>query len=358
MSELRWHPYLQTWVISATHRQDRPLLPPPEYCPLCPTLPGALPTEVPAEDYEIVVFQNKYPSLLPDPPPPAVAGTELCPVAPARGECEVVLYSPDHYGTLTQQPVSHLRNLIEVWADRYEELGSREEIKYVFIFENRGAEVGVTLHHPHGQIYAFPFIPPIPAQELAASREHRERTGRCLGCDVVAEERRDGRRVLYDDEHFVAFVPSFARFPYEVHLYPKAHRTAITELGEEERWSFARALKATLVRYDGLWGFPLPYMMVQHQRPTDGGAHDHCHFHVEFYPLHRAQDKLKYLAGSETGAGAFIVDITAEDMAGRLRAVPVRDEDLADGLDEGLVDGPRRQAGLVPASGVGEVEAR
>src|SRR5690606_8495482 len=128
MSELRGHPYLQPWVIGATHRPAGRRLPPAEYCPFCPTLPGGFPTEVPAEDSEIVVFQNTFPPLLPDPPPPAVEGSELCPVAPARGECEVVLYSPDHYGTLTQQPVSHLRNLIEVWADRYEELGSREEI--------------------------------------------------------------------------------------------------------------------------------------------------------------------------------------------------------------------------------------
>jgi len=134
--------------------------------------------------------------------------------------------------------------------------------------------------------------------------------------------------VLWEDEHFIAFVPFFARFPFEVHLYPKAHRTAITELSEAERWSFARALKATLVRYDGLWGFPLPYMMAQHQRPTDGAPHDYCHFHVEFYPLHRARDKLKYLAGSETGAGTFIVDLTAEEMAERLLAVPVDEAEL------------------------------
>lgn len=345
MSELRWHPFLQTWVISATHRQDRPLLPPPEYCPLCPTQPGAYPTEVPEADYEIVVFQNKFPSLQPDPPEPAVESSGLYQVAPAQGECEVVLYTPDHYATLTRQPVGHLRNLIDVWADRYEELSRRPGIEYVLIFENRGAEVGVTLRHPHGQIYAFPFIPPIPAQELAASRAHFEKSGRCLGCHVVAEERSDGRRLLYEDEHFVAFVPFFARFPYEVHLYPKAHRTAITDLSDAERWSFARALKATLVRYDGLWGFPLPYMMVQHQRPTDGQLHRHFHFHVEFCPLHRAPDKLKYLAGSETGAGTFVVDIAAEDMARRLRAVPL------DGPETGAAPAGNEPAGPERAAG-------
>lgn len=323
MSELRWHPFLQTWVISATHRQERPHLPPPEYCPLCPTLPGAYPTEVPADDYEIVVFQNKFPSLRPDPPPPGIEGTDLYPVAPARGECEVILYSSDHYGSLASESVSHLRNLVEVWTDRFDELAGRPDIDYVLIFENRGDAVGVTLHHPHGQIYAFPFIPPVPAQELAASREHFERHGRCLGCRIVAEERADGRRVVYEDEHFVAFVPFFARFPYEVHLFPRVHRTALTDLTQEERWSLARALKAVLTKYDHLWGFPLPYIMVQHQRPTDGGDHGHYHLHIEFYPLHRTVTKLKYLAGSETGAGTFIVDATAEAFARRLQALAV-----------------------------------
>lgn len=324
MSELRWHPFLQTWVISATHRQDRPHLPPPEYCPLCPTLPGAYPTEVPAEDYEIVVFQNKFPSLRPDPPPPGIEGTELYPVAPAAGECEVVLYSADHYGTLSEESVTHLHNLIDVWADRFVELGGRPEVDYVLVFENRGDAVGVTLHHPHGQIYAYPFIPPLPARELAASRDHFERHGRCLGCDVVAEERSAARRIVHDDQHFVAFVPFFARFPFEVHIFPKAHRTALTDLDRDERRSLARTLKTVLMKYDALWGFPLPYMMVQHARPTDGGDHGHFHFHIEFYPLHRTATKLKYLAGSETGAGTFIVDATAESMAEKLQAIPVR----------------------------------
>lgn len=322
MSELRWHPFLQTWVISATHRQDRPHKPPPEYCPFCPGTPGALPTEVPADDYEIVVFENKFPSLRTDPPPPGIAGTDLYPTAPAKGVCEVVLYSADHYGTLADGSVTHLRNLVEVWADRFEELGNMPGIAYVLIFENRGDAVGVTLHHPHGQIYAFPFVPPIPAQELAAGRRHFHRYGRCLVCDVIEEELSDGRRIIYEDEHFVAVVPFFARYPYEVHVLPRAHRSALVDLSAAERWSLARALKVVLTKYDNLWGFPLPYMMVQHQRPTDRNAYDFCHFHIEFYPLHRTATKLKYLAGSEAGAGTFIVDDTAESFARRLRAVP------------------------------------
>lgn len=322
MSELRWHPYLHTWVISATHRQERPHKPPPEYCPLCPTQPGAFPTEVPADDFEIVVFENKFPSLRTDAPPPTVAGSDLYPVAPAEGICEVVLYSADHYGTLAGETVAHLRNLVEVWADRFHELGSRPGIDYVLIFENRGDAVGVTLHHPHGQIYAFPFVPPVPAQELAAARQHFDRSGRCLVCDVIKEELNDGGRIIFEDEHVIAVVPFFARFPYEVHLLPRAHRPALVDLAEDERWSLARALKVVLTKYDRLWGFPLPYMMVQHQRPTDGNAYEYYHFHIEFYPLHRSRTKLKYLAGSETGAGTFIVDGTAESFARRLQSIP------------------------------------
>ncbi len=160
MSELRWHPFLGQWVITATHRQDRTMLPPPDFCPLCPTVPGGFPTEVPAPSYDIVVFENKFPSLRADPPEPAVAATSVSPVEPARGICEVVLYSPNHQDSLAAMPLDRIHHLARVWKDRYLELGARDFVRYVFVFENRGEAVGVTLHHPHGQIYAFPFIPP------------------------------------------------------------------------------------------------------------------------------------------------------------------------------------------------------
>lgn len=325
MSELRWHPFLETWVIVATHRQERPVLPPPEYCPLCPTKPGAFPTEVPAPDYEIVVFENKYPSLHLSPPPPTIAGTPLVPVAPAAGVCEVVLYSPDHHGTLAGTGAAHVRNLIEVWADRFDELGRRPEVEYVFIFENRGAAVGVTLHHPHGQIYAYPFVPPVVKQRLEAARRHFDRHGRCLLCDIIEEEAAADRRIVFENDTAVAYVPSFAQFPYEVHVAPKAHREAITDLTDGERRHLAETMTAVLSKYDGLWGFPMPYVMAQHQRPTDGGRYDYCHFQIEFYPVHRTETKLKHLAGSEVGVGTFIVDDTAEAFAARLQAVAVAD---------------------------------
>ncbi|MDF2703930.1 MAG: galactose-phosphate uridylyltransferase, partial [Rubrobacteraceae bacterium] len=157
MNQLRWDPTLREWVAYATHRQDRTFLPPAEYCPLCPTKPGGFPTEVPRESYDIVVFENKFPSLKPDAPDPDEPGSTLAPTAPGRGVCEVVLYSDEHGTTLAGMSERRIRNLVEVWADRYEELGSLGYVDYVFIFENKGEAIGVTLHHPHGQIYAYPF---------------------------------------------------------------------------------------------------------------------------------------------------------------------------------------------------------
>ncbi len=320
MNQLRWDPTLGEWVAYATHRQDRTFLPPAEYCPLDPTKPGGFPTEVPRPSYDIVVFENRFPSLAPDAPEPEGEGSALTPVAAGRGVCEVVLYSDDHYSTLATMPEGRIRNLVEVWADRYEELGALPFVEYVFIFENKGEAIGVTLHHPHGQIYAYPFVPPRPKKELGAARAHRQETGTCLHCDLLAEELDDGRRVVVEGEHFVAFVPFYAHFPYEAHVYSRRCAPSIADLSAPERRDLAGVLKRLLVGYDDLFGFSLPYMMAMHQAPTDGGDHDGvAHFHIEFYPLNRTADKMKYLAGSETGAGAFIMDALPEGMAGTLR---------------------------------------
>jgi UDPglucose--hexose-1-phosphate uridylyltransferase len=321
VSELRWNPVLREWVITATHRQDRTFFPPPEYCPLCPTKPGAFPTEVPSEHYDIVVFENKFPSLRRDAPEPAVDGTELYPVRPAAGACEVVLYSPNHGGELAQMPLRKIEHLVDVWADRFAELGARPEVEYVFIFENKGKEIGVTLAHPHGQIYAYPYIPPTIERELAGSLVHYEAAGECLHCRILRDELADGRRIVATNDAFVAFVPFYARYPYEMHITPRSHREAIADFDIGERKQFAALLQTVLLKYNNLWNRSLPYIMVMHQRPTDGRAYPHYHFHVEFYPPYRTPEKLKYLAGSEAGAGAFINDTLAEEKAATLREV-------------------------------------
>jgi UDPglucose--hexose-1-phosphate uridylyltransferase len=300
VSELRWHPLLREWVTVAPWRQDRTYHPPAEFCPFCPTAPGGPETEIPEPAYHIAVFENRFPSY-----------------TGQQGRCELICYTPLHESSLGEQSVEHIRDLVEVWADRTTELSKLEAVRYVFVFENRGEEIGVTLRHPHGQIYAYPFIPPLVERELAASREHHERTGRCLYCDVLEAEA-GGERVIARDECWLAFVPPFNRWPYEVHLAPTAHVGLLPDLTDKQAWSFAALLKDVLQRYDRLFGKPLPYVMAMHQRPP-GDGHGHHHLHVEFYPPNRTADKLKYLAGSELGAGAFVLDARAEDTARDLR---------------------------------------
>lgn len=321
MSEMRWNPVLGEWVVTATHRQDRTFLPPAGYCPLCPTAEGGFPTEVPEPTYDFVVFENKFPSLKRDPVEPAVQGNDLYPVKPSLGICEVVLYSSDHKGTLADLPLHRMQELVRVWRDRYEELGARQEIQYVFIFENKGEAIGVTIHHPHGQIYAFSYLPPKIERELANESQHLERTGRCLHCDIVNGELKDNSRIVAESNSFVAFIPFYARYPYEVHLYAKAHRGSMSDFSSDDEDDLALLLRTLLKKYDGLWGFSMPYMMVMHQRPTDGKPWPGSHFHIEFYPPLRTPDKLKYLAGCESGAGTFVNDTLPEEKASELRAV-------------------------------------
>lgn len=318
MSELRWNPQLGEWVITATHRQDRTFLPPTESCPLCPSRPGGPATELARAVFEIAVFENRFPSLSPTPPEPGVSGTPDMPVRPSFGACEVIVYTPRHDATLAGATLEQLERLIAVWAHRTLALGARGEVEYVFAFENRGEAIGVTLHHPHGQIYAYPYVPSTIRRELDGAAAHRERHGSCLWCDLLAQERRDGRRTVADDELWRAGVPFFARWPYEVHVTPTRHVGWLHELDADEIAALARVLKRLLGAYDGLFGFELPYVMAIHQRPTRSDP-DPFHLHFEFYPPNRTADKLKYLAGSEAGAGAFINDTLPEETAPRLR---------------------------------------
>ena len=321
MSELRWNPLMGEWLATATHRQDRTFLPPKDFCPLCPTAPGGFPTEIPEATYDIVVFENRFPSLSPNPPVPAIKASELYPVRPAQGECEVVVYTPNHNSTLANEPVEQIYKLVQVWTDRFRELSQIEFIKYVFIFENKGEAIGVTLHHPHGQIYAYPFVPPRVARELEQSRIHHEKTGNCLLCDILTEEKNDARRIVTENDSFVAYIPFFARYPYELHIASKKHSQDLTQFSEAEQKNLALILKQVLVAFDKLFNVSFPYMMVLHQQPSDGSDYDYYHFHIEFYPPMRTATKLKYLAGSESGAGMFINDTLAEEKAGELRGL-------------------------------------
>ncbi len=319
-SHLRWHPLRGEWVAYATHRQDRTFLPPAEFDPLAPTHDPAHPTELPAGDYDVAVFENRFPTLTAtalDPPELPV------PTAPGRGACEVVVFTQDRETSLGALPLPHLELLLGVWADRYQELGARGDVQYVFPFENRGEEVGVTLHHPHGQIYAYPFVPPIPARELEQQLAHLTRHGRGLLEDMIAQELAFGGRVLYQDGLATAFLPVCARYSYELWVAPRRPAPSVAALDAAERAAFARALKTVLLKLDGLWSRPFPYVLVFHQAPTDGQPHPEAHLHVEIYPAYRLPGRLKYLAGSELGAGVFTADTLPEAKAAELAAVEV-----------------------------------
>lgn len=319
MSELRYNPLLGDWVATATHRQDRTFLPPADFCPLCPTKPGHFPTEVPEPDYDIVAFENRFPSLKRNPEPPAIEPFGTFEVQPSVGVCEVVLYSPNHYTTLAAEPVERIYKLVRVWRNRFENLSKHEFVKYVFIFENKGEAVGVTLHHPHGQIYAYPFVPPVVLRELAQCADYHKSTGKCMICTIVEQELSFARRIVAENNSFAAYIPFFARYPYEVHIASKRHLEALNDFSISDEQNLASILKQVLAAYDRLFDRPFPYIMSIHQRPSDGKNYDYYHFHIEFYPPMRTAEKLKYLAGSEAGAGVFINDTLPEIKAEELR---------------------------------------
>jgi UDPglucose--hexose-1-phosphate uridylyltransferase len=318
---LRWHPFLGTWVAYAAHRQARTFLPPPEYNPLAPSADPANPTELPTGAYDVAVFDNRFPTLSPTASDPA--SIDGIATAPGEGQCEVVVYSQDAQRSLGHLSVEHIALLIAVWGDRTAELGSRPGIEYVLPFENRGVEVGVTLHHPHGQIYAYPFVPSVPARLLASERAHFAVFGRPLLQGLIENEESQAHRVLYAGEHAVAFVPAWARYTYEVWVAPRRSVARLDRLSEPQVADLARAFKTVLLKFDGMWSRPFPYLQHWYQAPTDGEAHPEVHLHAEFYPAYRAPGKLKYLAGTEIAAGMFANDALPEEKARELQAVAV-----------------------------------
>ena len=317
---MRWHPLRGEWVIYSGARQHRTFLPVAANNPLAPTQPGGPATELPRGDYDVAVFENRFPAFYESATERPVA---IVPTAPANGACEVVVYSQDPRGALGRLPLAQIELLVEVWADRTRELAIRSDVAYVFVFENRGVEVGVTLHHPHGQIYAYPFVPPLVAIELGQQRAHLERTGRNLLERHIEAEVAEGRRIIYRGPHAVAFVPVCARYAYEIWVAPTRAVPSFAELAGAELRDFARALKVALAKLDGLWQRDMPYVMVFHQAPCDGEAHPEAHLHAQIYPPYRMPDRLKYLAGSELGAGTFAADTLPEQTAAELAAVEV-----------------------------------
>lgn len=321
-SEQRWDPILGEWVTVASHRQRRTFLPPADQCPLCPSAEGRH-TEIPTTDFEVVVFENRFPSFsqratVPD------DGVTLDPALYRRerghGRCEVIVFSDHHEETFATLAPERVRLVIEAWAERTAALNAMSSVAQVFCFENRGAEIGVTLTHPHGQIYGYPVLTSRTRVMLDNAARHREATGRNLFADVLASERADGRRVVAANRHWTAFVPAAARWPFEIHLYPHRHVPDLPATDDAERAALGEIYTEILRRLDGVYRIDMPYIAAWHQAPARTGRDD-AYLHLELFSIMRAPGKVKALAGSESGMGMFINDIAPEHAADLLREV-------------------------------------
>lgn len=313
MAELRWHPLIKDWVMIASHRQNRPQMP-KDWCPFCPGS-GKVP-----DNYEVYKYDNDFPALSQDPPVPDNVPTDLYRMSEAYGKCEVILYSPDHTSSLYQFSTEHIVKIIDLWTERFIELRKDEKIKYIFIFENRGELVGVTMPHPHGQIYGYSYIPKKLELELASCSEYHEANGTCLICDMYRDEKKSGDRVIFENEDFLVFLPFFSEYPYGMYIVSSNHKQNLTQFNKREKQNLAKALKETTGTLDSLFGDVMPYMMCMHQEPVNSSdASAYYHFHIEFFPPKRSADKQKFNASSETGAWAHANPTKPEEKAEELR---------------------------------------
>lgn len=321
IGELRLDPLVNEWVAMAAHRQGRVFLPPKELCPLCPSTGENL-TEVPEDDFEVVVFDNKSPSLRPpdgDWALPDMAGPDTD-IGSAAGKCEVICFTADHGQSFKDLSTERIRVLLEAWIDRTRELSKEKFIHHIAPFENRGEEVGVTLAHPHGQIYAYSYIPPKVSRMLEVARVHKERTGKVLFDEIVAREIKDEERIVAENKHWVAYVPYAARYSFEIHVAPKVSVADLCELTPEVADAYPAIAKEVLQRLDGVFDIPMAYIAAWHQAPVREGR-DLLRLHWQITSVRRAPGKLKYLAGSESSMGAFIMDLRPEQSAAQLREV-------------------------------------
>jgi UDPglucose--hexose-1-phosphate uridylyltransferase len=311
-SQLRYDQATGQWVIIAARRQDRTYKPPTDQCPLCPG-PTGLTSEVPAPDYDVVVFENRFPSLSGS-GASALVPDGFAPV-PGVGRCEVICFSSNHAGSFAELPLPHARLVVDAWRDRTSALLAVPGVQQVFCFENRGEEIGVTLAHPHGQIYGYSFVTPRTAAMMEQAANHK---GGNLFADLLASEIADGSRIVARTDLFTAFVPFAARWPVEVHIYPNRFVHNLCDLSDAELDGFAEIYRDVLRRFDRMYSGPLPYISALHQY-SDSDALREGYFHVELMSIRRSATALKYLAASESAMGAFITDVVPEAVAERLR---------------------------------------
>jgi len=316
MAELRWNPLLKTWVMVVPNRQERPNMP-KDWCPFCPGS-GKVP-----DHYDVLKYDNDFPVLKLQHDEPSIEGNDLYKVVSNYGKCEVILYSSDHNAKLWQLSLKHIVKLVNLWIERNRELSKDQKIKYVFPFENRGEEVGVTMPHPHGQLYAYPFIPLKLRVELEACKEYYLEHGECMICRMNREEKTFEKRVIYENNSFLAYLPFFTDYPYGVFVVSKRHFGNLSELTEYEKHDLADMLKKITGAFDKLFQRPFPYMMVIHQTPVNTEEYAdsslYFHFHIEFYPPLRDKNKIKWYASSEMGAWAAANPLSVEETAPKLR---------------------------------------
>ena len=341
--QMRRDPLTGDWIPMATARMNRPITIGPGATatgnPLAARKPGDpyQDGEVPDTDYNVVVFENRFPSMVQVPGVPnetvEVDDDPLWLQRPASGRCEVICFDPNEHGLPADLPVERLRTVVEAWAFRTAELSAIDGLEQIYVFENHGQEIGVSLAHPHGQIYAYPFIAPKPEQELKHTEAYHARTGGNLLADIMRAEIDAGERVIMRNGSWVAYVPAAARWPLEVHVQPLRDVRTLDELDDHERWDLAQMYSQLLKRGNMFFdtgdgkGMDLPYIAAWHQAPVHDPRGGHYRLNLQFFSFRRAANKIKYLAGSESGMAAWVSDTTPELIAQRFHELGAVDLD-------------------------------
>lgn len=321
MPEFRWNPLLDTWTMVATNRQHRPHLP-KDYCPFCPSQNKALPK------YDVMAYENDFPVMslekIKVKSQKSKAKSGIFKKADAIGKCEVILYSPDHNKKLYQLSIQHVCKIVLLWHERFVALSKDERIKYIFPFENRGEEVGVTMPHPHGQLYAYSFVPAKVREELHNSKQYYKQNGKSIFADLNAAEKKYKKRVVYENDSFIAYIPYFTDYPFGVYVVSKKLIAGLHKFRLSDTLNLADMLRKLTAAFDKIYGRPFPYMMCLYQAPVNdneyAGAEKYYPFHIKFFPPLRAKDKIKWYAGSEMGAGAAANPLDVDECAAILRS--------------------------------------
>lgn len=316
MAELRYNPLLDDWTMVSADRSKRPDMP-KDFCPFCPDS-GKVPT-----DYDVLKYDNDFPILSQNPPQPDEVGSDFYKTDYSYGKCEVILYSPDHDGKFYDLSQAHIEKLVRLWQERFEDLNTDEKIKYIMPFENKGKEVGTTMIHPHGQIYAYAKMPLRLKLELKNSMDYFKETGENIFDRLIKEERAFKERIIFENDSFIVFLPFFANYPFETYIVAKDKISSFSDFTDKTVSDFAKTLKELTKAFDYVYNKPFPYMMAIYQEPVNSpeyaGAHDFYRFNVKFFPPLRGENSIKYNASSETAAWVHGNPRRVEETAEELR---------------------------------------